>query len=238
MRRLLAYLLQHFHREPHSGARKTAVETVASSLPARATATVLGATAGGAAVLLAPLLQTLAAKRQAARLETHFSAMQSDITALGKRIDDLSDEQLKVVAEIADASRLTFDVRKLELMRRAAKAVLNNPDVVSGDADALARLVRDLSLSELLFIIDTFKFSSVRIDTQPSREVASNELLISPGDPRESLVSGLIGHGLLYTKGSSWDSQMYEWSPLAAKLLAIINRDEGAAGAKSSSVEP
>ena len=200
--RLIARIKAWLGADAKTGTRKTGLEKIASGLPARSAAAMLAAKSGGAAFLLPVLLQTLAGERQAARLQAHFGKLEEEFSALGRKIDDLTDAQFKLVAEIAESSRLTVDDQKLELLRLAVRNALNDPEIVSGDVDALARLVRDLSVAEMLFIVENFRYFSVRIEKERAdAQVGASELLIRPGDPAETVVSGLIGHGLLYAKG-------------------------------------
>lgn len=236
IRRLIAGIKAWFRADAQPGTRKTELEELAGGLPARSAAAVLAATSGGAAVLLAPLLQTLAGKRQAARLRAHFEKLEGELKALGDKVEELTDGQFKLVAEIADASRLTVDEEKLELLRIAVRNALRNPAIVSADVEALARLVRDLSVAEIVFMVENFGYSSLRIEKEkPDDEVRASELVIRPGTSMETAASGLIGQGLLYTKGASWDSQLYEWSPLVAKLIALLTRDGSAIGRQAES---
>lgn len=230
IRRLIAQIKAWFRGDVQPGTGKTGLEKLAGGLPARSAAAMLAANAGGAAVLLPTLLQTLAGERQAARLRAHFEKLEEELSVLGEKVRQLTDGQFKLVAEIADASRLTVDEDKLELLRVAVRNALRNPAITAADAEALARLVRDLSVAEIVFMVENFRYSSLRIEKKrPEDEVRDSELVIRPGTPMETAVSGLIGHGLLYTKGTSWDSQLYEWSPLVAKLIALLTRD-GAIG--------
>lgn len=208
---------------------KSAIERIATSLPVNASANAIaafGATVTPLAAFVPFLVQSLASGRQTARLERMFAELNEIIQEHSDRIRILTDDQYKLISEAIAAAFYTINEQKLELLKDAVKATINSPDVAVSAADALSRVIRDISADEAKFIISNFHHSKVLID----REIAeddpnrTSQLIIRPGTTEESLVSGLISLGLLYTKSSSWDAQMYEWSPLVSKLIVLLQK--------------
>ena len=98
---------------------------------------------------------------------------------------------------------------------------LTDPTIPHGTSDALGRLVRDVSAAEVVFLIDAFRFSGISIDAELVAQ--EGQLIVKPNSPEELLVGGLIRLGLLYARSTTWDSMMYEWSPLTAKFILLVS---------------
>lgn len=205
---------------------KSTVEKITSGLPVNVGANAIaafGATVTPLAAFIPFLVQSLASGRQTERLETMFAELNSIIEDHSEQIRSLSDDQYKVINEAIAAAFYTVNEQKLELLRNAISAIIREPNVTLSAADALSRTIRDISADEAKFIVDNFQYSKIMIDAEIDDDRADS-LVIRPGTTEEVLVSGLISLGLVYTKSSSWDAQMYEWSPLVAKLIVLLRR--------------
>jgi len=208
---------------------KTAIERVATNFPVSVGANAIaafGATVTPLAAFVPFLVQSLASSRQAKRVETMLADLDSIIQAHTVQIEALADDQYKLISEAISAAFYTIDVLKLEFLKNAVVVAIERPDIPLAAADSLSRALRDISSDEAAFIVNNFKFVKVVIDSEiamddPNR---SDHLIVRPGTINESIVSGLISLGLLYTKSSSWDAQLYEWSPLVAKLIVLLSK--------------
>jgi len=205
---------------------KSAIEKIASNLTVNAGTNAIaafGATVTPLAAFVPFLVQSLASGRQTERLEKMFVELNSIIEAHSEQIRSLSDDQYKVINEAVAAAFYTVNEQKLELLRNAITAIIREPNVALSAADALSRAIRDISADEAKFVVDNFQYSKIMIDAEID-ENRADSLIVRPGTTEEALVSGLISLGLVYTKSSSWDAQMYEWSPLVAKLIVLLRR--------------
>ncbi|MDP1605833.1 MAG: hypothetical protein Q8L93_04185 [Rhodocyclaceae bacterium] len=205
---------------------KSVVEKVTSSLPVNVgtnSIAAFGATVTPLAAFIPFLVQSLASGRQTERLEKMFAELNSIIEAHSEQIRSLSDDQYKVINEAIAAAFYTVNEQKLELLRNAIAVIIREPNIALSAADALSRAIRDISADEAKFVVDNFRYSKILIDAEID-ENRADSLIVRPGTTEEALVSGLISLGLVYTKSSSWDAQMYEWSPLVAKLIVLLRR--------------
>lgn len=208
--------------------KKTAIEKVASH---PATAVVTNATAIGLPLLasvtplvaaLPLLVDALAAGRQTARIEEAQRELAEAVVKLQVDVATLTDDQFKLAGECAVAMLSTVHPAKLAYLRQAVLNSISNGIVADGDSDALGRLLRDISAEEIAFVARVFRFNSVSIDDEITQEARKDMLVVKINSRDDMLVGGLIRLGLLYTKSSSWDASMYEWSPLTAKLIALV----------------
>ena len=202
---------------------KSMLETVAASLPTTVTANlvaVFGSAFCPFAALLPCLTDSLASQRQSQRVDETLRAVERDVAALRVDLRNITDDQYKLTGECIVAALSTIDQQKLAFLRTAAVNALANPDLSLGFSDALARLIRDISAAEATFVLENFKYQGVSIDKE--LPTLAGHLMVRTDSIEEIIVGGLIRVGLLYARGTSWDSQMYEWSPLTAKLIALI----------------
>ncbi|MCY0914039.1 hypothetical protein [Massilia antarctica] len=173
--------------------------------------------------LLPFLVNTLAANRQTARLEECIKSLSEDVARLGVDTTKLSDDQFKLAGECSVALFSTISTVKLDYLKRAVLNAMASPAISSGVSDALGRLVRDISAVETDFVIKAFEYKSVNIDGTIVQTERTDTLVVRPDSTEDMLVGGLIRLGLLYSKGTSWDATMYEWSPLTAKFIALVS---------------
>jgi hypothetical protein len=199
---------------------KSTIEKVSGSLVASGAANAL-AVAGAAfspwAAFAPYLLQTLASRRQSERVEQMLGQLARDISALRVDMDNITDDQYKLVGECIVTTFSTVNTKKLEYIRSAVLNSLTTPTLSLDTGDALGRVVRDISAAEAAFLLTAFQFRAIVIAAGQVPTVDTR--FISPGSPEELLVGGLIRLGLLYNRSS----MKYEWSPLTAKFIALIS---------------
>lgn len=200
------------------------LEKVASSFPAKGAAnavSVFGATITPLAAFVPFLIETLASGRQAERLETMFRELRALTEANAEKLRDLTDDQYKVVNEAISAAFYTIDQEKIEILKRAATNAFLHPDAVTQVSDSLSRVVRDISSAEVAFVICSFGYEKIVVANETAN--TQTTLAIKPHSSDEVILSGLVNLGLLYPKKSQWDSVPFEWSPLVAKLIRLLN---------------
>jgi len=209
-----------------SAPKESAVEKVTSNVATKAAANavaLLGATITPLAAFVPFLVDALASGRQGKRLEQMFASLTETIALHSEQIKQISDDQYKVINESISAAFYTVDERKLEILKTAAMNAFMNKDAVSNVADALSRIIRDISASEAAFISQNFSYGLVVIAEESYPEIEGLKTLsISPESEEEIILSGLINLGLLYSKKSRWDLMGFEWSPLVVKLLRLL----------------
>ena len=201
----------------------SALEKVTSSLPVKVAANVfsiLGATVTPSAQIVPVLLESLASGRQAQRFESTISELRASIEQNDSKLKDMTDDQYKVVNEAISAALYTINQEKMLLLKRAAANALLEPDAVAECSDSLSRVIRDISATEAAFIVRNFSYEMIMV-TDDMIE-SPKTLAVKPDSTDEIILSGLINLGLLYSKGTYWDTIAYEWSPLVVKLIRLI----------------
>lgn len=202
----------------------TMLEKVISSLPVKGVANtvgILGATVTPFAAFIPFLVDTLASGRQAQRLELMFQELKALMEKNAERLKDLTDDQYKVVNEAISAAFYTVNQDKIELLKRAASNAFLNPDAVAQLSDPLSRVIRDISAAEAVFVVRNFGYELIVVSDGPPS--GADTLVIKPNSTEEIILSGLINLGLLYSKKTRWNLVAFEWSPLVAKLIRLLN---------------
>lgn len=207
---------------------KTLIEELTGSLPASLGANALavaGATFTPWAAFAPYLLQTLASRRQSERVEKMLSDLAKAVSDLGINMQAISDDQYKLAGECVVAALSTIDQAKLDYIQSAVLGTLRKPEVSLSNSDALARLIRDISAAEVVFLLTAFQYEGISIDAE--QQSMPGRLFVQPNSPEELLIGGLIRLGLLYTRSATYDAMMYEWSPLTAKFIALVTPTNG-----------
>ena len=153
---------------------ETAVEKVtihvATKTAANAVA-LLGATITPLAAFVPFLVDALASGRQGKRLEQMFASLTETIALHSEQIQQISDDQYKFINEPVSAAFYTIDERKLEILKTAATNAFKDKDAVSNVADALSRIIRDISAPEAAFISQNFSYGLVVISEESYPEI-------------------------------------------------------------------
>jgi hypothetical protein len=202
---------------------KSKLEKISGSLAAGAASTAigaLGATVTPLAAFVPFLVQTLASGRHSKRLEKAISEIESILEQHSDEIKNVSDDQYKIINEAIAAAFYTINQEKLNYLVKVVENSTNRPEDCNGFSDPISRVIRDISAAEILFIVNNFHYEGVTITNMQS----TNERLfvVEPGSNEEVLVSGLINLGLFYAKDTTWDSQVYSWSPIVVKILNLV----------------
>ena len=217
---------------------KSNLEKITGNLATKTAGTtigILGATATPLAAFVPFLLETLASGRQAKRLEAAFKKIESILKDHEKLINELTDDQYKVINEGVSSALYTINEEKLNYLVTVITNTATQPSTCSGISDHLSRVIRDISADEILFLLNNISFVGVAVTDSA---VNNDELLqISPGTNEELLLTGLMHLGLVYAKDSTWDFQVYKWSPIVDKLVALLkthNKSSNLTGAKDA----
>lgn len=206
--------------------KPTALEKITSSLPIKGAANavgVFGATITPLAAFVPFLVESLASGRHANRLEGMFQELQALTERNAEQIKNLSDDQYKVVNEAISAAFYTISQEKIGLLKTAATNALLHPNIVADISDSLSRAIRDISAAEAAFMVRSFGYELIIVAKTPFDIPQTNVLTITPHSDEEVILSGLINLGLLYSKTPRFDIVAFEWSPLTAKLIVLLN---------------
>lgn len=166
------------------------------------------------------LVQTAVAARHQERIEATIAGMQLDAAALATKLESLTEAQYMLANECVMAVSTTIDKTKLEFLRAAFRNSLTDMDVVEDTAELLARLIRNMSAKELSLVDKLFKFDTICIAEE---EMVDEQGYIAKIGTHEAMqVGALIQLGLLHSLAPAWDVTRYTWSPVTAKLLALL----------------
>jgi len=208
--------------DPH---KPTALERLSGNLTTQSALTVIAAVAGGPLAPLLPILSTsLAASRQQRRIEAELDAIQRLLAERPQAIENLSDEQYKLVNEAVLAVLQTTHAAKLKLLRNVVQNSLTLEGVQSREAMMLSRIIRDISAEETDFLLRTFQYQGIRILEITTDSKTNNDILnISPASSDALNVSGLLSLGLLTPAGSKiGDMGVMRFSGIVAKVIALL----------------
>ena len=201
---------------------RSAIERLASSIPAAGTLAAVAAYAGTPLAALLPVLgQTLAAERQRQRIEGAIANINQVLQAQGEKLQRLTDEQFKLINETILAIFHSTSAEKISLL---TLAVRNELDISLAPFESvfLSRALRDISPEEVQFLSTNFQFRRIQL-TETTSEHDSDTLSVSPSNHEGRLVVGLIQLGLIIPAEQTYDdSGLLRFSPFASKLLSVV----------------
>ncbi|MBI3480662.1 MAG: hypothetical protein HY016_09970 [Nitrosomonadales bacterium] len=207
--------------------KPSVVERIAGSLATKAGATWLAATAPPATLvaIFIPLLgDTLAFGRYQERIGKSISMIEADLTALGARIENLTDAQFKFINETILTILQTLEEEKLAYLRSAVLACVSTPGMTHKEASVISRVIRDISADEIRLLVSSFQYRGVVVSIGGKAETASysKDMVILQKTPDSvMLVSGLISLGLLELDDNVFGNT-YSFTPTVSKLLALV----------------
>ena len=146
--------------------------------------------------------------------------MSSDLESLGNKLVNLSDGQYKLVNESILAALHTVDEEKLKYLRRVVKNAAHE-DINMQEASALSRLVRDLSASEVRFLLEHETVERFMLcNTLGGEEDAMH---IHPQSELGLVANGLLSCGLLMAAEPTWDdSGRLRYAPIVPRLIGLL----------------
>lgn len=166
------------------------------------------------------LIQTAVATRHQERIEATITGMQQDAAALAAKLEALTEAQYMLANECVMAVATTIDQAKLDYLRAAFRNSLSDKDIAGDTPELLSRLVRNMSADEMRLVDKLFKFATICI---AEADMVDEQGYIAKIGTHEAMqVGALIQLGLLHALAPSWDVTRYVWSPVTAKLLALL----------------
>jgi hypothetical protein len=173
------------------------------------------------------LTKALASERQRVRVEAAILEIHDILTRHESQLAVLSDPQYKLLNESILALLHSTEVEKYRYLCRAVENCLREDELVPQEAAVLSRILRDMSATEAGFIVQNFGFQRVWLNTTVNEDGGQSPT-VHPSSPEAIVVSGLISLGLLLSSSSEYAGLgMFSWSPITAKLLALL-RDTAA----------
>jgi len=207
---------------------RTGTERAAGSLAAEVALTLVAAAAGSPLAALLPVLgKTLAAERQRQRVEATLVAMDALLVEHSQQLAELTDSQYKFVNEAILALLHTTSEQKMVLLKNAVRNGLIDSSLPSQEAVFLSRIVRDISHEEAEFLSKNFAYQRIWLNETPAADHEIPTLAVLPQSPEGQVVIGLMSLGLITPAEPTWDdSGLLRFSPLVAKLLALLSAPE------------
>lgn len=208
--------------------QKSTLESLAGSLPTALAVAYAGALAGGLLMPLLPVLtNALAAERQRQRVEKALQQITDILANQASRLNDISDNQYKLVNETILTLLQTIDQEKIELLRTAVENTVFSPDISSQDTYFLSRLVRDISVQEVRFIQRNFQNEKISLVVKPMNG-GEGVLSIQIQSEDGRIAAGLVSLGVLAAVGGTIDDLgTLRFTPIAAQLLALLSQNSG-----------
>jgi len=201
---------------------KSKLEGVAGSLAAGVAGTTvaaLGTSITPLAAFVPFLMQSLATRRHSARIDKALNDINEILKSHGEEIQNINDYQYKLISEVVATVFNTIDQEKLEFLKAAINNTINNEELNKKNTEYLSRILRDISISEINFLLDNFKYENIFVSNGASSD---KNLHIKPGTETEVIASGLINLGLIYSKNPKFDVTKYVFSPVVPKLIALL----------------
>jgi hypothetical protein len=205
----------------------SALEKLAGNVATESALTVAAALLGGPLAPVLPILtKSLAAGRQARRVEDAIALISETLARHEALLVHATDEQYKLLNELVLAVLQTTQAEKLQLLRNAIENALQQPDLSHRDAALLARIVRDISVDEAAFLARSFQHSGIEVtERTPEQPVGQSTLLVRPDSDEALSVSGLLSLGILAPGESAWSGiGVLRFTKAASKVLAILRR--------------
>jgi hypothetical protein len=202
----------------------TKLETVSGSLPAGIATNaiaIFGTSVTPLAAFVPYLLQSLATRRHAKRVDQTLKDVNEILESQEEAIKNLSDNQYKLINEVVASIFQTVDEEKMLFLKAVVSNTIALDAIDTKDVDYISRVIRDISIDEIKFILNNFEYKQIFFGDEFEID---NALFIKHGSDEEVIASGLINMGLLYSKVSTWDSVRFEFSPVVMKLLALLKK--------------
>jgi len=198
------------------------LEKVTDSAVTRSVATALATCIGTPLGALLPvLLQSLAFGRHNQRVEKALEDINQILNRHEDELKQLSDSQFKIINEIILTILQTTEQEKIEYLKIAIKNTLKEDRHNISVATLVSRILRDITLDEIMFLIKNLEYSRIIFSGKPMND---RELLIDTHSREGIIVSGLISLGLMVPGAATFDDiGRYQYSPLVNEVIGIIN---------------
>ncbi len=198
------------------------LETISGSLPVISTATVLATYVGTPLAALLPVLsQSIASERHKKRVEKALEEIELVLSQQEDKLKELSDSQYKLVNEVIFTILATTEQEKIEFLKATIRNALNQDQVSTSTVTQISRVLRDITVDELLFLMKHSHLSRIIFSGKPMND---QELLVDVHSKEGAIVSGLISLGLMVPGAATFDDVgRYQFSDLVRSVVEIIS---------------
>lgn len=173
------------------------------------------------AALLPILTSSLASERQKNRIEAALTEIDTTLQKHTKELRNIDDAQYKLINEAILSLLHTTSNKKIEYLRRAISNSLAITGILPQEAVVLSRIVRDISAEEADFLLKNFHYDRIQVaSSAPEKEKV---LVVTPSSAEDLVVTGLVSLGLLRDGEPTWGGGLLMFSPIVAKLLALLH---------------
>ncbi|MDI6728985.1 MAG: hypothetical protein QMD44_08705 [Thermodesulfovibrionales bacterium] len=170
--------------------------------------------------LLPVLTKSLAYSRYKKRVKKALSEIEQKLTKHEEKLRNLSDAQYKIINEIILTILQTTEDEKIAYLQKAVSNCIEEETVSVSFVSQISRILRDISVEELRFLVKYHKRSRIVFNEKTPKE---DELSVEVNSDEGILISGLIALGLLVPGAATFDEVgQYHFSPLVEKVLKVI----------------
>lgn len=208
---------------------KSLVEKVSGSTSVSAGVTVVAAISGTWLAALLPVFTTvIASGRFQKRIEDAIQDINRRLEVDHERINNLSDQQFKLVNESLQALFSCTDDEKIALLKTAAVNSVCVEDLDAHEATVLSRALREVSAVEMYFLrkIVVHKELMVvsRSESKAWEKPEEAEIFpIEAGSSDNAILAGLANLGLVISTGSGFGGTInYRPSNTARRLVELV----------------
>jgi hypothetical protein len=201
----------------------TLLEKLSGNLVAQTVLTGLATYIGSPLAALLPVLsESLASRRHSKRVEKALSEINNMLLAQNEKIKNISDSQYKIINETILTILQTTEDEKIEYLKKIIEKSINEEGIPFTDSSQLSRIIRDISVEEIIFLSKTISRYSRIVFIEDT--TIKSDLYVEPKSHDSTLAAGLISMGLLVpTKPTIDNIGSYQFSPLAKKMLKILS---------------
>jgi len=209
--------------------KKSALESVAGSLPTEIGSTLLAAFSGTPVAALLPILTgTLANKRHRERVELALTGISAELEKQKEALANITDAQYKLINEAILATLQATDEDKLQYLRNVLSNAIHDDHIAPQKADFLSRVIRDMSAKEAQFLIRNSHYERILILSnrvgEQSREQLSDKTFIANIAAQDGIAAtGLISLGLLIPSEPTYENTgSHRWAAIVEQLVTLL----------------
>lgn len=211
--------------------KKSALESVAGSLPTEIGTTLLAAFSGTPVAALLPILTgTLANKRHMERVERALTEISAELEKQKEALANITDAQYKLINEAILATLQATDEEKLQYLRNVLSNAIRDDHIAPQKADFLSRVIRDMSAKEAQFLVRNSHYERILILSNTVKAGVQSGNQFSDETFRANIVAedgiaatGLISLGLLIPSEPAYEnSGTHRWAAIVEQLVALL----------------
>lgn len=187
--------------------------------------------AAGSGVVLAPLLpilaKSIASERQKKRVDEALCKLTAKLEIHEELLKNITDSQYQLMNEVLSTLMQTVNDKKIALLLNAVENSLKNTELSDQESVFLSRIIRDISVDEIVFLKSYFQYHRVWLNETQLPENENKTLQITPESRDGQTALGLVTLGLLMQAEPTYDeSGLLRFSPMVAKLIAVLKTPE------------